>query len=72
MSAPKIESFIVVHNPNPPGTSILMTKNCSKKRALRIWKKVLRRNYNRFGKGTYVVAYGKGTFEVKSFADFIV
>lgn len=66
----KFESFCIVHISNNYSGSVVITKNCSQKRALRLWKKFLKKNYN-FPKGTYAVTYRKRHFEVKSLAEVV-
>jgi hypothetical protein len=44
-----------------------MTKNCSPKRAKRLWKKFIKKNYN-YPIGVYTVGYAKRKFFVEPLA----
>lgn len=69
----KMESFLIAQDSvNSPGT-VLLRKNCSEKRALRLWKKY-KKKYTAY-KGTYIVVVAtknfRQHFEVKDFADTV-
>lgn len=64
----KPESFVVVRYAAIDTSTVLLTKNCTPRRAMRLWNKFLKKHYN-YPPGTYVVTNDKKGIEATSFRD---